>query len=166
MPSDVTTALGRLLTEPALRGQWRRDPAAVARALEADVASLDPDELEHQAETLLEKRFHEAAKLLPRTMAALGGRAERLFRDHAARYWPEGHRRHADDAIAFGRGLLERRLPHSRSELNRLRFAMGDDRFSLGFVDDAWVGGRARRALQILYRRRGAVRSLALYLGM
>jgi hypothetical protein len=168
MPADLTTVLGRLLADPGLRSEFRRDPAATARSLDADPAelsALDPEELEHQAQTLVDKRFYEVAGLLPRTMAALGRDAERFFRDHAAGFWPEGHRRHAEDAAAFGRWLETRRLPRSRSELNRLRFSLGGGRFSLGFVDDAWVAGRNRRALQLLYRRRGAVRSIAFYLG-
>lgn len=168
MPADLTTVLGRMLADPALRAEWRRDPAAAARTLDADpaaLAELDPDGLEHQAETLVEKRFHEVGKLLPRTVAMLGGAAGAVFRQHAASFWPEGHRRHAEDAAAFGKWLEARGLPRSESELNRLRFAMGGGRLSLRVVADAWAGGRARRALQVLYRRRGAVRSLALYLG-
>jgi len=168
MPSDLTTVLGRLLAEPELRAEWRRDPESTARTLDADpavLASLDPVELEHQAETLVEKRFHEVTRLLPRTIAMLGVDAAAIFRDHAARFWPEGHRRHADDALTFGRRLEEHRRPHSPSELHRLRFARGERRFSAAFVKDAWVGGRTRCALQVLYRRGGAVRSFALYLG-
>jgi hypothetical protein len=168
MPADLTTVLGRLLADPALRAQLRRDPDAVARALDADAGALRDLELaalEQQAETLIDKRFHEVAKLLPLTMARLGGEARAAFEEHAARHWPEGHRRHADDAAAFGRFLGERKLPSSASELNRLCFAMGTGRLSLRFVADAWVGGRARRALQVLYRRRGSVRSLVFYVG-
>jgi hypothetical protein len=168
MPADATTVLARLLADAGLRAELRRDPDALARTLDADpelLRGLDPSGLEAQAETLLEKRFHEAGKLLPLTMAGLGDDAKPLFRQHADRLWPHGHRRHAEDAAAFGRFLEERRLPRCRSELNRLRFALGPRRISLGLVRDAWVGGRPRPALQILYRRRGAVRSLALYLG-
>jgi hypothetical protein len=168
MPADFTTVLGRLLADPALRAELRRDPGAVARALDADAAALheiEIDDLERQAETLLDKRFHEVAKLLPLTVAGLGAAAPEVFREHALGHWPEGHRRHAADASAFGRFLEGRGLPRSASELHRLRFAMGTGRLSLGFVADAWVGGRPRRALQLLYRRRGAVRSLAFYAG-
>ena len=163
MPADLTTVLGRLLSDPHLRAEWRRDPEAAARGLDVDPAAIDVDGLEHQAETLVEKRFHEVAKLLPRTMAALGGDAARLFREHAARFWHEGHRRHGEDASAFGRWLADRRLPHSPAELHRLRFLLAGRRFSAAFVPDAWVGGRSRRALHVLYRRRDAVRSFALY---
>ena len=165
MPADLTTVLGRLLSDPALRAEFRRDPEATARLLDADLSGLDPAELEHQAETLVVKRFSEVSKILPCTIALLGGDAERVFRAHAALFWPEGHRRHAEDAAAFGRFLEERELPFRRSELNRLRFAIGRGRVAFRFVPDAWVGGRARRALQVLYRRRGAVRSVAIYLG-
>jgi hypothetical protein len=165
MPADLTTVLGRLLSDPALRAEFRRDPAATARILDADLEGLDPDELDQQAAALVDKRFNEAAKILPRTMALLGGDAEALFREHAAGFWPEGHRRHPEDAAAFGRFLEARGLPRSRSELHRLRFAMGGGRAAFRLVPDAWVGGRPRRALQVLYRRRGAVRSVAIYLG-
>jgi len=168
MPADATTVLGRLLADPGLRAELRRDPDALAKTLDADPAELrglDPAGLEAQAETLLEKRFHEAGKLLPATMAGLGDEATPLFRQHAERLWPQGHRRHAEDAAAFGRFLEERKLPRCRSELNRLRFALGPRRFSVAFVPDARAGGRRRAALQILYRRCGAVHSLALYLG-
>jgi hypothetical protein len=165
MPADLTTVLGRLLADPALRAEFRRDPAATARRLDADLSAIDPDELERQAETLVDKRFHEVAKLLPRTIALQGGDAARIFAAHASLFWPEGHRRHADDAVAFVRFLRERDFPWVRAEYTRLVFAMRGSRLSFRLVPDAWVGGRARRALQILYRRRGAVRSLALYFG-
>ena len=167
-PADATTVLGRLLADAGLRAELRRDPDGLARSLDADPAELrglDPEGLEAQAETLFEKRVHEAGKLLPVTMARLGEEATPLFRQHAERFWPQGHRRHAEDAAAFGRFLEDRQLPRCRSELNRLRFALGTRRVSAGFVQDAWVDGRPRCALQILYRRRGGVRSLALYLG-
>ena len=166
MPADLTTVLGRLLVDPALRAELRRDPARVARMLDADALALreiEGDDLERQAETLVDKRFREVGKLLPLTLASLGAAAARIFREHALLHWPEGHRRHAADAEAFIRFLEERKLPRSASELNRLRFARGRGRLSLRFVADAWVGGRPRRALQLLYRCRGAVRSLVFY---
>lgn len=168
MPADAATVLGRLLADPVLRASLRRDPASVARTLEADpqlLADLDPKGLEEQAQGLVDKRFHEVAKLLPITITCLGASAAAVFAEHAAAFWPEGHRRHALDADAFGRFLEGRGLPACRSELNRLRFGMSGGRLGLRWVADAQVHGGARRALQILYRRRGAVRSVALYLG-
>ena len=108
MPADATTVLARLLADAGLRAELRRDPDALARTLDADpelLRGLDPSGLEAQAETLLEQRFHEAGKLLPLTMAGLGDDAKPLFRQHADRLWPHGHRRHAEDAAAFGRFL-------------------------------------------------------------
>jgi hypothetical protein len=168
VPSDAATVLGRLLADPAARAMLRRDPLLAAGALDADPAlleSLDLDGLEEQARGLVEKRFHEVAKLLPWTVAGLGPEAPAVFARHAAAFWPEGHRRHALDAESFARFLESRSLPLCRSEVNRLRFGMGGSRFGIRWVSDALVEGRSRRALQILYRRRGAVRSLALYLG-
>jgi hypothetical protein len=61
-PIPLTTALGRLLTNPSLREQFAREPRAVARRLavrEPDLAfflSLDAEELEEQAQALERKR--------------------------------------------------------------------------------------------------------------
>src|SRR5689334_8958389 len=98
MPADPVTVLGRLLADPSLCAELRRDPAALARRLDVDAEALrglDLEGMEAQAETLLDKRFHEVGKLLPRTLAALGEAARPLFREHAGRTWPSGHRRHA-----------------------------------------------------------------------
>lgn len=169
MPAEFTTILGRLLTDPELRRRFRRDPASAARALDADpssLAAIDPDGLDLQAETLLEKRLHEVSKLLPRTVAGLGIRGAPAFREYACAHWPEGHRRHAEDAAAFGSFLRERGFPLCRSELNRHLFTMGSASWAIHLVADARVGGRSRRAIQLLFRRRGVVRSLAVYLGL
>lgn len=168
MPSDAVTVLGRLLANPVLRRMLRSDPVLAAGALDADPAlleGLDPDALEEQARGLVEKRFHEVGKLLPRTVHGLGPAAAALFERHAASYWPEGHRRHALDALAFARFLESRSEPVCRAELNRLRFGMTRLPFAFRWAPDVCVDGASRRALQILYRRRGAVRSLALYVG-
>src|SRR5579863_4742358 len=145
MPVDLTTALGRLLADPALRAELRRDPETVARTLDADVGALrdlEVGDLDEQARTLIEKRFGEVSRRSPLTVSLLGARARALFWEHAISFWPEGHRRHSEDAAAFVHYLQERKLPHSRAELHRLRFSLETGLWSLRFVADAWVGGR------------------------
>lgn len=174
MPPDFVSALGRLLAEGDLRAEFRRDPAGAAARLglggeERDaLASLAPEGLERQAETLVAKRLHEASKLLPRTFESLGPEAARLFREHAGTSWPSGHDRHRADAVAFGRFLLQRRSRSvCRWEINRLRFAHEGGRWALRWVPDAPAGGRRRAALQILWRgRRGTIRSAAVWFGI
>jgi len=158
---DFTTALGRLLRDPKLRAAFRRDPHAAAARLgirDSDreaVAALDADGVEAQARTLLEKRLHEVATLLPLTFARLGPEGSRRFLEHAQAEWPEGHTRHLEDAASFG-GLLEvggdRRL--CRAELNRVRFALGRSRFSVRAVRGVPLGGRFRLAVQVLWQSR------------
>lgn len=163
MPRDLTLVLGRLLADADLRALLRRDPSAAAEALDAspdDLAGLDADDLEAQAETLVGKRLHEVAKLLPRSTTP------ELFRAHAAAFWPRGHRRHLEDALAFARFLEDRGAPRSRSEIRRLRFAAGSGRWSAGFVSDAPLGGRTRTALQVLWRSPRGVETRHLYLGL
>src|SRR3954471_5305162 len=125
MSADLTTALGALLADPALRQTLRRNLSEVALRLqipEADLLALNAEDLETQAESLVDKRRSEVFKRLPRTVALLGDRASGLFREHAEGFWPEGHRRHAVDAARFGSALVERGLPLCRSEWNRVRF--------------------------------------------
>jgi len=169
MSADLTIVLGRLLSDAALRETLRRDPEAASAILGVGAATLrelDPDGLERQALGLIDKRLHEVAKRLPRTVAGLGARSARLFREHAAGPWPEGHDRHLKDAAAFGAFLERRGLPVCRSELNRIRFACGRMPISIRLARDVWVAGRSRWAVQVLIRRAAGVRSLAFYLGL
>lgn len=166
MPFDLTSGLGRLLADPGLRAELRNDPEAAARKLGAaqgDLAGLDLEGLEQQASTLVEKRFHEVAKLLPATFAGLHCAAKRHFGDYAPTYWPTGHRRHDLDADAFARFLEDRGVKTGRAEVHQLRFSLQERRWSMSFVPDAWVDGKARPALQLLFRRGGGVRALAFY---
>lgn len=168
MPPELTEVLGRLLADPALRAEFRRDPEGTSARLGAPLRGIDPGALERQAASLVAKRLHETAKLMPRTFRRLGPAARELFGGFATTFWPRGHRRHLEDAVAFGRFLLAggvRAL--SRSEFNRLRFALEGGRWALRLVGDAPARGRKRPALQVLWRdNTGSVRSAALWIGL
>jgi hypothetical protein len=169
MSADLTIALGKLLSDAALRERLRRDPEAASTLLDINVATLrelDLEGLEAQAQGLIDKRFHEVAKRLPRTLAGLGARTAGTFREYATGVWPEGHDRHLQDAAAFGDFLKRRGLPVCRSELNRVRFTCGRMPISIRLAPDVWVAGRSRWAVQVLIRRAAGVRSLAFYLGL
>ena len=159
METDLSTALGRLLCDSALREAFARNPAAVAALLEVRPVDyevftfLSPVEIEDQARALLKKRFHEVRKLAPITCGQLGPRASSSFDAYAQTHWPEGHCRHLRDALAF----YERAAGRCQSELNRLRFSLGRRRFVVHAVADLPVNSRPQRALQILTRSRGGV---------
>jgi hypothetical protein len=165
MSGDLTLALGRLLADPSLRETLRRDAAEASRVLDVDLRGIDADGLDRQAEALLEKRFHEVSKRLPRTVALLKDGAGRVFWEFAVRSWPEGHDRHLRDAAAFVAYLEERALPLCRSEIHRLQFVLGNSRLALRYAPDVWAGGRSRKAVQLLVRTGVSVRSFALYFG-
>ena len=157
---DLTTAVGRLLTDPVLRREFENSPVEVARKVAIrDVdreafLSLDPREVQAQAQTLLEKRLHEVARLLPVTFKQLDPRARTYFLDYANSRWPKGHARHLDDAVGFCHYLGEIGVMEvSRSEFNRVKFILERGRFSIHFVKDFPVNDRRRPALQILFRR-------------
>ena len=174
MPStDLTTALARLLTDATLRDTYRQDRRLAAQRLSVgrgDIdafCSLDPTGLDNQAKTLLKKRFHEASRILPETCSRLGQDARTWFWKYAQTHWPEGHRRHLEDAVCFCDFLIDTDNRNvCQSELNRLRFALEGRRLAVHLVRDLLViGGRRRRAIQILYRSRdGTPRQFAFYL--
>lgn len=172
MAIDMTTALSRLLTDAALRRGFRLAPLGTAVALDVqedqrtNLARLDPDQLDRQAETLLKKRFHEIVAIIPETVAGLGEFAYERFLPYGTSTWPTGHMRHVQDAAGFCRYLLCQRCSRvCRAEINRVLFAVGRRRFSLHWTRDIRINGRRRHAAQILYRRGSKPRQLALYLG-
>ncbi len=166
MSGDLTLALGRLLSDSSLRETLRRDPAEASRILDVDLRGIDADGLDRQADALLEKRFYEVSKRLPRTFRLLKAGACRIFREYAVRSWPQGHERHLRDAAAFSGFLAERDLPICRAEVNRLHFVLGNFRLALRYAPDVWVGGRSRKAVQLLVRLGVSVRSFAFYFGL
>ena len=161
---DFTTALARLLTDRSLLESYRVDARETAERLSvrpSDVdafLSLDAADLEAQAETLVRKRFHEVAGMIPETITGLGGREEarHVFEEYATTRWPAGHRRHLADAVAFCAHLLgQERRTVCRAEYHRLRFVLCRRRVAMHVVPSEIVDGRPRCALQILYGRRG-----------
>jgi hypothetical protein len=169
MPADLTTALGALLADRSLRETLRRDPSAAARTLKIDpsaLAEIDLGALDRQAESLIDKRYHEVQKRLPQTLNQLTLRGAELFKQYAPGLWPEGHRRHVRDATAFGKFLLDRGLPVCRSEWNRARFAAGFLNLALYYAPDHLIAGRRRKALELFLRFRGTVCCWAIGLGL
>ncbi|MFQ5734273.1 MAG: hypothetical protein ACE5KM_20235, partial [Planctomycetaceae bacterium] len=65
--------------------------------------NLDAEELQRQADCYIHKRYYEMAELIPASLGLIGRGARRLFRQYATDNWPEGHRRHLNDAIEFVR---------------------------------------------------------------
>lgn len=165
MSRDLNSVLAALLSEPALRAEFRRDPRAFARELseeqQEELLSLSPDELDLQGEALVAKRRHEVAQLAPATFARLGSAAAERFACYAATHWPRGHRRHVADAAAFLEFLDARGPRPWRFELARLRFVLGRRRFAMHRARIPVPGGE-RAVLQVLVRTRRGVREALL----
>lgn len=170
--TDPVAALARLLADPALRARFHADRRATLVELlsqpsdRALLATLDADGLERQAQALVAKRRGEVARLLPQTFARGGGSVCAEFEHHATRFWPVGHRRHLEDALAFAGHLRRIRHPALRpAELNRVCFALGRRRLALHWLGSLRRPREHRPGLQLLLRRRGdEVRELNLLL--
>lgn len=164
-PIDWVTAQTRLLRDPQLRAQFRRDPAKLARDMSlaptdaALLAQLCPDQLDAQARALIDKRMHEAFQLLPRTVANLGSATRSLFISHALRFWPEGHQRHASDALEFCRSLPpEFRRFVDQGEVNRLRFRLAPAAVRFHWITRIGRSGARFLGVHVLFQLRRRLR--------
>ena len=159
---EVTLALARLLSDRELRSRFSSHPAQVTRELKlnpcdaAIVQALDPTALSTQAESLIDKRRGEVARLAPRTWAMLGATGARIFNDYASGSWPTGHLRHPQDALSFLRYLSRSGQPHDPIEALGLETRMSDrrrhvrvvrleNRWRLPALYCAWRTGRGWR---------------------
>ena len=59
---------------------------------------------------LINERWFEVRKLIPKTIGQLGAEGRELFQYYANHKWPSGHRRHPQDAMGFLRFLKTNRI--------------------------------------------------------
>jgi hypothetical protein len=129
----VQCALAELFTDAGAREHFDRDGAAFAAARgltdrERDqLDALSRSSIPAYAATLVRKRRAEAARLLPKTHAALGEGFSTTFSTWAARAsLPADEFRYARDAAGFGQSVLAARdakRAHRavRADLRRIR---------------------------------------------
>jgi hypothetical protein len=126
--AETQNALARIYTDNALRERFFADPQTVGlelglRSDEAEqLARISAQKAAHFAASLLNKRIHEVAKLLPLSSRLLGQQFRKLFRDYAATHLPVGAKKHLEDAIGFAAfaersPLIEHSTPLWASEL-------------------------------------------------
>jgi len=159
MPDSEVALLTRLLSDSNLRRRFRENAEEVARQLTDEpllvsfLMSLDHPQLEAQAATLIMKRQHEVAQLLPMTWRLLSKSAPTLFQAYTEESpWPEGHARHLLDAEAFGLWLVTgSHVEPVATEWNRLRFLVSGRRAAIRIARDP----ATRYRLQILFRGSG-----------
>ena len=166
---DLTLALGRLLSDRALRSAFAANPGQVARVFalsgrDADLfVAMDPAALEQQAQALLAKRRAEVARVIPQSWRLLGASAPARFDDHASACWPSGHLRHPQDALAFLRFLARHGLPHDRMEALRLDTRLSSRRRRIHLVSRA--GRWKLPALYVAWQSRRVWRERLVHLG-
>jgi len=156
---DWVSAQTMLLADKRLRASFRTDPVAIARELKirppeiALFVAMNPDQLDAQADILVQKRFHEVGKWLPLTFNALGEQAGIEFIAYSATFWPESHRRHLLDAARFARHLKERNCGGLvASEHNWVEFMLRPKKMRVRPVILPRPKGKKRPAVQIMTR--------------
>ncbi len=165
-------SLGLLLRDRELRHRFARNRSAVLQefGVGPDEASflyaLDAGQLDVQAESLIQKRRAEVARLIPSTWLRLGRQAPLKFRQYVEQSpWPEGHRRHFADAAMFCRFLRKSAAAeYLRSEHHWVAFWAGNRPFSIQAVPDLIVRGKERWAVLVCVRRKGVAVRQAVYL--
>ncbi len=109
--TEIQVGLARLYTDAALRERFAAAPLAVGSELgldaieAAELARLSTAQLNRFANSLLAKRRHEVAKLLPLTRQLLGANFTHLFERHAGTCLPAGSKKHLADALGFAKFL-------------------------------------------------------------
>ena len=172
-PLDWVTAQTRLLVDPNLRAQFRSNPEQVARDLalspvqSALFVRLSPAQLDSQARALIDKRYHETRKLLPRTAELMGKAMRPAFIEHALDYWPTGHQRHLHDACKFARSLqIERPEFVFLPEVNWLQHLASPARLRLRCVRFRSPDRKSFFGVQTLIRFAGKPRQFLFGLAM
>lgn len=161
MPEAVEI-LAKLLKDAELRLRLRTDPESLQHLLElapdqlAFVRTLDPGQLEQQAIGLLQKRAFEVGELLPQTAAFLGPDFFDTFCVYArSAAWPEGHRRHQQDAAAFSHYLRSSgSSAWQRSEDSWIRFCTEGSRLQICVFFERTGSLRRTPGFQICLRTR------------
>jgi hypothetical protein len=161
MEIDFITALGRLLRDGSLRDAFAGDPATVAAQIHlrrTDIPAfrqLIPDELEFQARILLRKRFELTRTFLPETTRRLGDQGWALFLEYGRASWPAEPRAGLQDAFQFCQ-RLDQLTPKivSKSERNRLQFALSEKHLAIHWHLLETMRGKARPMMQLFYRGR------------
>jgi hypothetical protein len=160
---DAVEAMGLLLRDRELRQRFAKDRHAVIKELDvasddhAYLLSLDVEQLEAQADSLIRKRRAEVVRLVPNTWSCLGKSALSSFQeyvDHST--WPQGHRRHLLDSLGFCQFLEERkRLGYLKSEHHWIGFLASDRFCSIRVVEDLMIRERAWWGIQFCFRLKG-----------
>ena len=171
--TGLATALGRLLTDSNVRRAYGEGREQVAAQLDVDAdvlpafLSLNLSDLDEQARTLKSKRLSEAAGFMPTTMASLGKDRQSLFFCYAETYWPQGHRRHAIDALAFADHLhMQRDDRLCGLEHNRLRHHVRNRRLTMGLLKNYQAGRKRRTVLHVIVNWRRQPLERVFYLSL
>ena len=157
-PTDFVTALGQLLSNPALQSSFAVSPHAVADLLNVDnndralFTALSSQHIHAQAKLLITKRMREVHKYLPITFKEAGANIADIFADYAIHYWPSSYRRHQEDAYRFSQHLIQKRISYNKSEFNRIKFIYSQRRLKIAVANDAFMQGKKFPALQLFYK--------------
>ena len=157
---DFTTALGKLLSDRALRSAFCQDPSGALDQLEIDdttrssLLQLDPASLQRQAEGLISKRRSAVAAIISTTWQKNSDDAAELFNHFASESWPSGYQRHRMDALEFCKHLRRLGRPVHRPEFRWLRFELGNAWLRVYLSSDLKIRERRHFGVQFFYRWR------------
>ena len=140
-PTNFVEIQSKLLSSRSYRNHFNKSievflkDIQLSRIDEDHLRHLNPKELEHQAELLLNKRWAEVHKLLPTTTSAFPVQMRAFFYAYAEKNWPTGHARHANDAVYFGHYLKTFKVNGlDHAEFLGLRFSLSPEKFAIHMI--------------------------------
>jgi len=155
--------MGLLLRDRELRQRFANDRHSFINEMgvgsddQAYLMSLNAEQLEEQARSLIRKRRAEVVRFVPKTWSCMGEHANIVFQeyvDHSV--WPEGHRRHLLDALGFCEYLESRqRDGYLKSEHHWVWFLANERFASIRVLEDLMIRESAWWGLQFCIRLNG-----------
>ncbi|MCP4945374.1 MAG: hypothetical protein GY924_25795 [Planctomycetaceae bacterium] len=169
---DAVEVMALLLREHELRTRFANDRKKVISEMGVNpedqgfLLSLNLEQLESQAKSLVIKRRAEVLRFTPNTWSRLGTNAKSSFQQYVDNSsWPRGYRRHLFDALCFCQFLKDRnQVGYVRSEHHWLSFLATNRCFSLCFANDLIIHEVEWYGIQYCVRSKGVAHRGALRL--
>ncbi len=156
--------LAKLFTDENLRISFYDNPEKIGQENKLNETEIDQlkgiiaADLNFFADSLINKRLHEAKKILPLTEKVLDSDFNDLFQDFSTQFQPTSVKKHLEDAIEFCKYLQLQPVGNvylkdtAKFEQTKLEFFQKEKSFSFCILRHNIFTARKRPCLAIWYR--------------
>jgi hypothetical protein len=164
LPDSFTSVFAKLLSSSVSRSSFHQNPSGFVRQFELSAEDaqslllLDRKQLDHQAKSLLKKRYFELKHYIPRTLEGDQKKIMGWFFEYGESFWPEGPRKHLIDAQKFLGDLNARKWPQvNRFERLWVNFMLDGKRIKVGFCSDFHIQKNPWWGFYMMWKRSDGV---------